>query len=63
MTTLPVFSLSLLALAISPALFAASAPSRFDRLGPSQADFGGVGLMQAPTARMAREGIQRQLYG
>lgn len=56
MTTLPVFSLSLLALAISPALFAASAPSRFDRLGPSQADFGGVGLMQTPTARMAREG-------
>lgn len=56
MTKLPVFSLSLLALAISPALFAASAPSRFDRLGPSQADFGGVGLMQTPTARMAREG-------
>lgn len=56
MTTLPVFSLSLLALAISPALFAASTSSRFDRLGPSQADFGGVGLMQTPTARMAREG-------
>lgn len=29
---------------------------RFDRLGPSQGNFGGVGLMQMPTARMAREG-------
>ncbi|WP_312828328.1 YjbH domain-containing protein, partial [Pantoea anthophila] len=25
-------------------------------VGPSQSDFGGVGLMQVPTARMAREG-------
>ncbi|MDI8841813.1 YjbH domain-containing protein, partial [Salmonella enterica subsp. enterica serovar Anatum] len=25
-------------------------------VGPSQSDFGGVGLLQTPTARMAREG-------
>lgn len=25
-------------------------------IGPSQSDFGGVGLLQTPTARMAREG-------
>jgi hypothetical protein len=56
MTKLPVFSLSLLALAISPSLMAEDNPSHFDRLGPSQADFGGVGLLQMPTARMAREG-------
>nr|WGN91648.1 putative outer membrane lipoprotein [Aeromonas sobria] len=27
-----------------------------DQYGPSQSDFGGVGLMQMPTARMAKEG-------
>ena len=28
----------------------------FEPLGPSQSDFGGVGLLQMPTARMAKEG-------
>ncbi len=56
MTQFPIFSLSALALAVSCAVSAEPASERFDRLGPSQSDFGGVGLMETPTARMAREG-------
>ena len=56
MNQFPIFSLSALALAISCAVSAEPASERFDRLGPSQSDFGGAGLMQTPTARMAREG-------
>ncbi len=44
---------SFLALAVSAACQAESYPAP---VGPSQSDFGGVGLMQTPTARMAREG-------
>lgn len=56
MNQLPLFSLSALALAVSCAVSAEPTSERFDRLGPSQSDFGGVGLMETPTARMAREG-------
>ncbi|WP_243689575.1 YjbH domain-containing protein, partial [Cronobacter sakazakii] len=44
---------SLLALAVASACHAETYPAP---VGPSQSDFGGVGLMQTPTARMAREG-------
>ena len=44
---------SLLALAVSAACHAETFPAP---VGPSQSDFGGVGLLQTPTARMAREG-------
>jgi hypothetical protein len=44
---------SLLALAVSSACQAESYPAP---IGPSQSDFGGVGLLQTPTARMARDG-------
>ena len=44
---------SVLALAVSAACHAETLPAP---IGPSQSDFGGVGLMQTPTARMAREG-------
>ncbi|ANR79696.1 hypothetical protein BBB57_16455 [Kosakonia sacchari] len=47
------FVISLLALGISAACHAESYP---DPIGPSQSDFGGVGLLQTPTARMAPEG-------
>ncbi|MBS1207546.1 MAG: hypothetical protein H6R25_4445 [Proteobacteria bacterium] len=47
------FVISLLALGISAACHAESYP---DPIGPSQSDFGGVGLLQTPTARMSREG-------
>lgn len=47
------FVLSFLALGISAACHAESYPAP---VGPSQGDFGGVGLLQTPTARMAREG-------
>ncbi|SKC09427.1 Exopolysaccharide biosynthesis protein YbjH [Kosakonia radicincitans] len=47
------FVISLLALGISAACHAESYP---DPVGPSQSDFGGVGLLQTPTARMSREG-------
>ena len=56
MNQFPLFSLSVLALAISGAVSAEPASERFDRRGPSQSDFGGVGLIETPTARMAREG-------
>ncbi|XNM56977.1 YjbH domain-containing protein [Escherichia coli] len=45
--------LSLLALGISTACSGETYPAP---IGPSQSDFGGVGLLQTPTARMAREG-------
>lgn len=45
--------LSLLALGISTACYGETYPAP---IGPSQSDFGGVGLLQTPTARMAREG-------
>lgn len=44
--------LSLLALGISTACYGETYPAP---IGPSQSDFGGVGLLQTPTARMARE--------
>lgn len=47
------FVISLLALGISAACHAESYP---EPIGPSQSDFGGVGLLQTPTARMAPEG-------
>lgn len=47
------FVISLLALGISAACHAESYP---EPIGPSQSDFGGVGLLQTPTARMSREG-------
>ncbi|MGL5345679.1 MAG: YjbH domain-containing protein [Plesiomonas sp.] len=43
-----------IALAISTACIAA--PGYGDPYGPSQNDFGGVGLLQMPSARMAKEG-------
>lgn len=47
------YLLSLLALGISAACHGETYPAP---IGPSQSDFGGVGLLQTPTARMAREG-------
>lgn len=44
---------SLLAMAVAGA---SHAETYSDPIGPSQSDFGGVGLMQTPTARMSREG-------
>lgn len=44
---------SVLALAVASACHAETLPAP---VGPSQSDFGGVGLLQTPTARMAREG-------
>ena len=44
---------SLLALGVSVACHAETYPAP---VGPSQSDFGGVGLLQTPTARMARDG-------
>ena len=44
---------SLLALSVSAACHAETFPAP---IGPSQSDFGGVGLLQTPTARMARDG-------
>ncbi len=49
--------LSLLALGISMACYGEIYPAP---IGPSQSDFGGVGLL-TPTARMAREGELTQL--
>ncbi|MGY3854297.1 YjbH domain-containing protein [Aeromonas aquatilis] len=43
-----------IALFVSSVVHAASSAN--DPYGPSQSDFGGVGLMQMPTARMAKEG-------
>ncbi|AHG19860.1 membrane protein [Chania multitudinisentens RB-25] len=47
------YLLSLVALSVASACQAASYPAP---LGPSQTDFGGAGLLQTPTARMAKEG-------
>ena len=46
---------SLLAVSVAAAC-QAQAETFPDPVGPSQSDFGGVGLLQVPTARMAREG-------
>ncbi|MGL6350063.1 MAG: YjbH domain-containing protein [Aeromonas sp.] len=46
--------LSLIALFVTGAVHAAG--SVLDPYGPSQSDFGGVGLLQMPSARMAQEG-------
>ena len=55
------FTLSLLALALAPCYAAVEEPQALyrpqtDGAGPSQHDFGGVGLLQMPTARMSRVG-------
>lgn len=55
------FILSLLALALTPCYAAVEEPEpayrpQTDGVGPSQHDFGGVGLLQMPSARMARVG-------
>lgn len=62
MTTQPVryaapavFALSAICAALFPASLLAS-PLEPAKLSPSQSDFGGVGLMQMPTGRMAPEG-------
>ena len=47
------YLLSVLALGVSVACHGETWPAP---IGPSQSDFGGVGLLQTPTARMAREG-------
>lgn len=46
--------LSIIALLVSSAVYAEA--DIFDPVGPSQSDFGGVGLLQMPTARMASTG-------
>jgi len=48
--------LSALSLALLPLLHAAADEFSAPKLLPSQSDFGGVGLMQMPTGRMAPEG-------
>ncbi|MGL4752966.1 MAG: YjbH domain-containing protein, partial [Aeromonadaceae bacterium] len=56
----PFFSISLLACLVAGYCHADPVGTRYrpelDGVGPSQQDFGGVGLMQMPTARMARVG-------
>ena len=47
------YLLSLLALGVSVAYHGETWPAP---IGPSQSDFGGVGLLQTPTARMRGEG-------
>ncbi|WP_437614421.1 YjbH domain-containing protein [Erwinia sp. V71] len=49
------YLLSLLSISVACACQAMAATYP-EPIGPSQSDFGGVGLMQVPTARMAREG-------
>lgn len=49
------YLLSLLSFSVACAC-QAQAATWPDPIGPSQSDFGGVGLMQVPTARMAKEG-------
>ncbi len=48
--------LLILTMALLLAVTAEANPRRFERLPPSQSDFGGVGLLQIPTARMAPAG-------
>lgn len=48
--------LSALSLALLPLLHASADEFAYPTLLPSQSDFGGVGLMQMPTGRMAAEG-------
>lgn len=56
----PFFSISLLACLVAGYCYADPVGTRYrpelDGVGSSQQDFGGVGLMQMPTARMARVG-------
>ncbi|HEY0208330.1 YjbH domain-containing protein, partial [Acerihabitans sp.] len=47
------YLLSLIALSVASACQAASYT---EPLGPSQMDMGGAGLLQTPTARMAKDG-------
>lgn len=55
--TFPSFGrLSALSLALLPLLHVSADEFSYPTLLPSQADFGGVGLMQMPTGRMAPEG-------
>ncbi|MGF1761300.1 YjbH domain-containing protein [Photobacterium sagamiensis] len=49
-------SLSAIALALLPVFHAQADSFSYPEFQPSQSDFGGVGLMQMPTGRMAREG-------
>ncbi|MFL6614260.1 MAG: YjbH domain-containing protein [Pantoea agglomerans] len=49
------YLISLLAVSVAAAC-QAQADTWPEPVGPSQSDFGGVGLMQVPTARMAKEG-------
>ncbi|MGL5469914.1 MAG: YjbH domain-containing protein, partial [Shewanella sp.] len=48
--------LSALSLALLPLLHVSADEFSYPTLQPSQSDFGGVGLMQMPTGRMAPEG-------
>ncbi|UXI02896.1 YjbH domain-containing protein [Photobacterium sp. TY1-4] len=50
------FSLSALSLAMLPAVPAQADDFSYPVLTPSQTDFGGVGLIQMPSGRMAKEG-------
>lgn len=50
------FSITALTLAVSQILLHQAQASEFDRLGASQTDFGGAGLLQMPSARMADTG-------
>lgn len=50
------FSLTVLTLAVSQVLALQVQAAEFDRLEASQTDFGGAGLLQMPTARMADTG-------
>lgn len=47
---------SLLAVSVACACHAQAAETYPEPLGPSQSDFGGAGLLQTPTARIAKEG-------
>ncbi|MDX1303644.1 YjbH domain-containing protein [Photobacterium sp.] len=52
----PRCSLSAIALALLPVFHAQADSFSYPEFTPSQSDFGGVGLMQMPTGRMAPEG-------
>jgi len=56
MHSFKLFPLSLVSVAISSSFFSQADPFEYPELQPSQMDFGGVGLMQMPTGRMAPEG-------
>lgn len=50
------FSITALTLAVSQILAHQAQATEFDRLGASQTDFGGAGLLQMPSSRMADTG-------